>query len=131
MTMAFPERTIGGGGPAGAREGANARILNIGLGVWLFLSAFAWMHNYAQFSNAWICGILVVLLALFALGISGARYLNTILAIWLFISAFSLGMGNAATVWNNALVAIAVFIISLVRGGVPGGIGTPRTPRTA
>jgi hypothetical protein len=43
-----------------------------------------------------------------------ARYLNTVLAVWLFISAWALPTLSIATVWNNVLVAIAIFVVSLV-----------------
>ena len=41
------------------------------------------------------------------------RFLNTVLGIWLFISAFVLTTQSAGTRWNNGLVAIAIFLISL------------------
>jgi hypothetical protein len=57
------------------------------------------------------------------------RFLNTALAVWLFVSAFALPGISRGTVWNNALVAIAVFVVSLSpsdRLQLPS-----RTPRTA
>lgn len=92
------------------------RALNIILGVWLFISAFAWPHSYAQMTNTWILGVLAVLFALFSLKMPQTRYLNTILAIWLFISAFALPRVSVGTVWNNAIVAILIFAFSLVPG---------------
>lgn len=91
-----------------------ARTLNVILGIWLFISAFAWQHTTAQFTNTWILGVLCVIFALIAMRVPQVRYVNTILAIWLFISAFALPHANAATQWNNCLVAIAIFIVSLV-----------------
>jgi hypothetical protein len=92
-----------------------ARILNVILGVWLFISAFAWPHTSAQFTNTWILGVLAVIFALVAAyAAPQARYLNTLLAIWLFISAFALPRLNVGTVWNNVIVAILMFIFSLV-----------------
>src|SRR5439155_23676667 len=93
-----------------------ARFLNVLLGVWLFISAFGWTHAPAEFANTWICGVLCVVFALIAVGYGPARYLNTALAIWLFISGWALPSPNAGTVWNNVLVAIAVFLLSLVPG---------------
>jgi hypothetical protein len=92
----------------------SARMLNVALGVWLFISAFAWPHTMAQHTNTWICGVLGVIFALAATRYSQARVLNTILSVWLFISVWVLPRANAGTAWNNALVAIAMFCLSLI-----------------
>ena len=65
-------------------------------------------------TNTWILGVLTVIFALVAMRFPPVRYLNTILAIWLFISAFALHRLNNGTVWNNALLAIVIFFLSLV-----------------
>ncbi len=91
-----------------------ARTLNVILGIWLFISAFVWPHDAAQMTNTWILGVLCVVFALIALGVPKARYLNTVLAIWLFVSAYALLDVSRGTVWNNVLVAIAVFVFSLI-----------------
>jgi SPW repeat len=94
---------------------ASPRILNVILGAWLFISAFLWPHSQAQMTNTWILGILAVVFALVSMYVAAqARYLNTLLAIWLFISAFALPRVSVGTVWNNAIVAILMFIVSLL-----------------
>lgn len=90
-----------------------ARTLNILVGIWLFISAFIWTHSAAQMTNTWILGVLCVVFALIATKVDQVRYLNTALAVWLFISAFVLSTQSAGTEWNNALCAVAIFIISL------------------
>lgn len=90
-----------------------ARILNVILGAWLFISAFAWPHTLAQRTSTWIVGALCVIFALIATSAPRFRYVNTILAIWLFISAWVLPSESAGTMWNNVIVAIAIFIVSL------------------
>jgi hypothetical protein len=114
-----------------AIRGAKPSIINVILGVWLFISAFAWPHTHAQMTNTWICGVLCVLFALVAMAVPWVRYLNTILAIWLFISAWALPSASPGTIWNNVLVAIAMFIVSLVPAattgqGFVGGTAPPR-----
>ncbi len=98
----------------------NARIIAVVLGVWLFVSAFLWPHSYAQMTNTWIVGVLCVAFALIAMRVPEVRYLNTIRAVWLFISVWALPTINTGTMWNNALVAIAIFIVSLAPGYLPG-----------
>jgi hypothetical protein len=92
----------------------SARAVNVVLGIWLFISAFLWPHSQAQMTNTWILGVLCVVFALIAARIPSASYLNTALAVWLFISAFALPTAQIGTMWNNALVAVAIFIASLV-----------------
>ena len=91
-----------------------ARGFTLLLGVWLFISAFIWPHTTSQMTNTWICGVIAVVFAAIAMRAPQARYVNTILAIWLFISAFALPSVSIGTVWNNVIVAIAVFVSSLV-----------------
>ena len=93
-----------------------ARAVNVILGVWLFISAFVWPHTTAERGNTWILGVLCVAFALIALREPSVRWLNTALAVWLFISVWALPHANLGTMWNNALVAIAVFVVSLVPG---------------
>ncbi len=95
-------------------EATGARYVNLVLSVWLFISAFVWTHTMAQQTNTWICGVLGAIFALIAMSVPAVRYLNTLLSIWLFISAFALATVNVGTVWNNALVAIAMFVVSLI-----------------
>jgi hypothetical protein len=107
----------------------SARIANVILGVWLFISAFLWAHTPAQFSNTWILGLICVVIALISMRVPPVRYLNTALAVWLFISAWALPHISVGTVWNNVLVAIAIFFVSLVYTELPVGRGTTvRTP---
>jgi hypothetical protein len=103
---------------------ASARIVNIILGIWLFISAFIWPHTYAQMTNTWILGVLTVAFALIAMRVPEVRYLNTILAVWLFISVWALPSMSVGTMWNNALVAIAIFFVSLA----PGYLGPGARP---
>lgn len=116
-------------------RGAAPRIINVILGVWLFISAFVWPHTQAQMTNTWILGVLCVVFALVAMAVPWVRYFNTLLAIWLFISAWALPTVSVGTIWNNVLVAIAVFIVSLVPSGpvnaTPGFFGGTAPPRAA
>jgi hypothetical protein len=101
-----------------ARTEAAPRIINLILGVWLFISAFVWVHTQAQMTNTWILGVLAVVFSLVSIyADSRARYLNTILSIWLFISVWALPRYNVGTAWNNVIVAILMFIFSLMPGG--------------
>ena len=127
--MALPAES----GPAA--RGVSPRIANVTVGVWLFISAFVWPHVEPQRSNTWVCGALCVIFALVAMVVPWVRYLNTLLAIWLFISAWAMPNVSPGTIWNNVLVAIAIFIVSLVPSvpgtTAPGFFGRPAPPRAA
>jgi len=103
-----------------SEELKTGRIINIVLGCWLFISAFLWPHTNAQMTNTWILGVLCVAFAVIATRVPEMRYLNTLLAVWLFISVWALPSMSAGTRWNNALVAIAIFFVSLAPGYVGG-----------
>ena len=96
-----------------------ARGFTLLLGVWLFISAFIWPHTMSQMTNTWICGVIAVVFAAVAMRYPQARYVNTILAIWLFVSAFALPSISVGTIWNNVIVAIAIFVSSLVPSDQP------------
>jgi hypothetical protein len=95
-------------------EGAWPRWINLLLGIWLFISAFAWPHLMAQQTNTWIIGVLMVIVSILAMFAPQARFINTVLAIWLFVSTLAMPHENPVTLWNNCLLAIVVFALSLV-----------------
>ena len=100
------------------KEDLPARVVNVVLGIWLFISAFVWPHDGAQMTNTWILGVVAVVIALVAMRVPAVRYLNSLLAVWLFVSAFTLPHLHRGTVWNNALVAVIMFFVSLQWSGM-------------
>ncbi|MDR0966999.1 MAG: hypothetical protein LBM75_10985 [Myxococcales bacterium] len=88
------------------------RAVSILLSIWLFVSAFLWVHTGVQFTNTWIVGVAGVAFSLLTMFASGFRYANMLLGLWLFISVFVLPTGTG-TGWNNALVGVALFFLSL------------------
>ena len=90
----------------------------IALGAWLFVSAFLWPHGTASAANTWIVGLLIAIAGLFALRMPWMRWIDTALAIWLFLSTLALPGATRATLWNNLIVALLVFLVSLVPEGL-------------
>jgi len=91
------------------------RVMDVALGLWLCASAFAWPHGAAQFVNAVLAGTLLVVDAGMALaGHERARFANRALAIWLFVANLILPGTNLLTAWNHSLVAVMVFLFSMV-----------------
>ena len=93
--------------------GRTARTLNLILGAWLFVSAFLWSHTPADRVNDWAVGLAIVVFAVLAMSIPAVRWVNTALGAWLFISAFALPHAHAGTRWNEVLVGLFVFFISI------------------
>ncbi len=112
-------------------SGSVARIVSIALGVWLFISAFLWPHSPELMHDSWICGVLAVIFAAVALRLPRARHLSTLLAVWVFITAFALPSVSVVTIWNNALVSIALFISSLAPSHVAHPPLAPRDAQSA
>lgn len=103
--------------PADVDSSAWPRLINIALGVWLFISAFVWPHTASAMTNTWILGVIITLVAVTSLFVPAARWVNVGAAIWLFFSTFAIHHVAAATVWNNVIVAILVFIFALTPTG--------------
>ena len=97
----------------------------IALGAWLFVSAFLWPHGTASATNTWVVGLLIVMASLIALRMPWMRWVDTALAIWLFLSALAMPDATRGTMWNNLIVAVLVFLVSLVPEGV---FPTPHGP---
>lgn len=109
--------------------GGWARIFSIALGIWLFLSTFAWEHTSSQYANSWVTGVVITVIAGISLAVPRARSFNAAVAIWLFFSTFFFP-STGETVWNNTIVAILLLVASLVteRGRHTGAFGHRRVP---
>ena len=66
-----------------------ARIFNVLIGTWLFLSAFGWPHRPAQGMTALICGALTLLTALASIFYPRVRYLTATIAVVLFVASLA------------------------------------------
>lgn len=114
------------------QSAAPARYANVVLGIWLFLSAFIWPHYSSSQTNTWIVGLLIAAAGLIALRNTNVRFANTALAVWLAVSTLFFWPAVVATYWNNLIVAVFVFALSLVAGGgrnAPGTTGYGTTGR--
>jgi hypothetical protein len=90
------------------------RVLDLGLGLWLMVSAFLWPHGAPQAINAVVVGAALAAVALVRRGGEDrARHASTALALWLFGANIVLPGTTLATAWNHALVAVLVFLVSL------------------
>ena len=91
-----------------------ARTLNLLLGAWLFLSAFLLPHAYGSRTNTWAVGLLVLATAAMAFALPELRFINTVLGLWMLVSVFAIPHVSELGRWNNLLVGLAIFALSLV-----------------
>ena len=99
---------------ASARSSTSGRAASVFLGVWLFFSAFLWPHDPAVRTSTWVTGLVIAAAATAAVFAPAARWVAMAASLWLLGSMLWLPHASTATVWNNGIVAVAVFIVSLV-----------------
>jgi hypothetical protein len=93
-----------------------ARIFNVLIGTWLFISAFAWPHTQTQAATAIFGGVATVALAILSIYSRQARYANAGVAVVIFVvSLFGPSMRDG-TVWHNTIMAAAILFSSLIGG---------------
>jgi hypothetical protein len=95
-------------------DGTWARFLNALLGAWLFISTFAWRHGQSAGTNTWICGLLILAFAVWALWIPNMRWWNTFLGAWMIFAGIVFPHLSPGTQWNNIIVGAVVLLVSLV-----------------
>jgi hypothetical protein len=94
-----------------------AQIFSVLIGVWLFLSAFAWPHGGAQFAYTAGGGVLTVAFALLSTRLYRARYATAVVGALVYVLAFFVSERGGPTFWNNAIVGIAIVVAALLSGG--------------
>jgi hypothetical protein len=106
-------------------DGQLARFFELGLGVWLFASAFLWAHSETERSNCAIVGMLMIVSSMIALVVRpNARWFMAGLGVWLIVSTFTFQSVSDATIWNDVIVAVLAFGLAMVPNhGVPGWAG--------
>lgn len=87
---------------------------NAMLGIWLILTPVLWRHSTAEGINTFVVGALMVLFSVRSRAAPSVRFLNAIVAVWLLISAFLLPDPSVWTRWNNSVVALVAFVLSLM-----------------
>nr|HET6901364.1 SPW repeat protein [Ktedonobacteraceae bacterium] len=91
---------------------------NLVLGVILFIAPWftvSWSHMNSSW-DAWILGVVIVLVSLWALATPGTivpKVINLILGIWVFISPWILGFAYMAGIaWSAWIIGALVIILS-------------------
>jgi len=91
-----------------------ARLGNLGLGLWLQVSAFAWQHTDSSRISAWLPGLLISVIALLSMSSPPMRWLNGVLALWLIAWTVVSASTEALTYWNGVVVGLLVLVLSTI-----------------
>ena len=100
--------------------------LTAALGVWLMCSP-ALLHITGRVSySVYTAGPILIAVSIisFAEVARSFRYVNLILAVWLLVAPWVLEGASFSFIWSNSLVAILVFILSLIKGKITQRYGS-------
>ena len=92
------------------------RVGVIVLAGWVLFSGSAWSHSRPNQLNNAIVGAGLLFFGAVSIRHEWARYVTLALGVWLFAFTVLVSRGNPVTFWNDAMVAITVFVLSLLGG---------------
>jgi hypothetical protein len=104
------------------------RVAVVVLSAWVLFSGSAWQHSRAGQLNNAIVGAGLLYFGALSIRHDWARYVTLALGLWLFAFTAVLGRGSGGDTvafWNDAMVAIAVFVLSLLGGDKRRVLGPP------
>lgn len=98
--------------------------VNVLLGVWLIIAAFAIAVSQQAYWNDLIVGILVLILGVTRLskpteGTKPAGWTNAAIGIWLIAAPFILNYPTAREMWNDIIVGALVLIFGAWSASMP------------
>ncbi len=92
------------------------RVAIVVLSGWVLFSGVIWPNSLPIQINNTIVGAGLLVFGTLSFMYDWARFVTLGLAVWLFAFAALFGRVNPATFWNDAMVAVVVFVLSLVGG---------------
>ncbi len=92
------------------------RIGIIVLSAWVLFSGTAWHHSPANQVNNAIVGAGLLFFGALSVRYEWARFVTLAFGVWLFAFTVLVSRGSPVTFWNDAMVAVIVFVLSLVGG---------------
>ena len=102
------------------------RVTVVVLSIWVLFSGNLWPHNGPNQINNAAVGAGLFLFGAISIRHEWARYVTLALGLWLFAFTAFIRSDSPITFWNNAMVALAVFILSLVGGERHRVVGEPQ-----
>ena len=105
------------------------RVAVVVLSAWVLFSGSAWQHSRAGQLNNAIVGAGLLYFGALSIRHEWARYVTLALGLWLFAFTAVVSRENPITFWNDAMVAVVIFVLSLVGGERRRIVGPPYFPR--
>ena len=94
-----------------------ARIFNILMGLWLFVSAFVLPQSRAQLATTAICGALTAVFAALTSYDIRSRYLTAAVGLLVVVLAIAVHPLGHATFWHNAIIGVSIAVAAWADGG--------------
>ena len=94
--------------------GTWARYANVAAGTWLFVSGLWWLQPAGPRLNALVIGLMIAGVSVWSLWAEEARFIDSALSVWLVFSTLAIFDVSGAALWNDLIVAVLVFALSLV-----------------
>jgi SPW repeat len=91
-----------------------ARMVNILLATWLFVTAFAFNATTAQFWSILLVSVLVLTFEVLSMWRNDLRYVGTALGLWLIVSVWLLPTRNDFIYWNNIVCGLLIAVMSMI-----------------
>jgi hypothetical protein len=92
------------------------RVAVVILAGWVLFSGAIWGVGRPSQINSTLVGAGLLVFGTLSFIYDWARFVTLGLAVWLFAFTAVVGRANPTTFWNNAMVAVVVFVLSLVGG---------------
>jgi hypothetical protein len=92
------------------------RVAVVVLAVWVLFSGNAWAMSRAVQINHAAVGAGLLFFGALAFTHEWARSVTLALGLWLFAFTIVFGRSNGVTFWNDAMISLAVFLLSLLGG---------------
>ena len=102
------------------------RVAVVVLSIWVLFSGNAWPHSRPDQINNAAVGAALFFFGAVSIKHEWARYVTLALGLWLFAFTAFISRSGGITFWNDAMIALAVFILSLVGGERRRVVGMPR-----
>jgi hypothetical protein len=104
-----------------ALSNAWPRYASLVLGVWLFVSAFAWPHTRDECGASWIMGSMIAMNAFSSIWASPVRYFNVLLGGMSLLWQAAAAEHDRLTWTNGVLVSGLVVLLALLPSRYPAG----------
>jgi hypothetical protein len=87
-----------------------ARLFNILMGMWLFVSAFVLPQGRGQVASTAVLGVLTTLFAVLTSYDQRSRYLTEIIGALVVVLAFAAHPLGSAAFWHNGVMGISIAV---------------------